>query len=144
MMKRRILILTMGLVLAACSGTVSDHEVKFRTQKGEEVTYRVNASSPLQDLGVPRYPGAEVDPTQLSMSKKGASVTVTELYSRDSIDKVARFYKNQFRSSSPEITESDGIVMITVKENEKDSKRVILFQDEEGPGTSIQIMKMGE
>lgn len=123
-------------------------EMKVTTQDG---TATISTQVSTADLGALAYPGAdqgEGGGLNISGNQQGGaqSFKAVTLYSKDPIDKVAAYYKQQLQPENPQVFEMsmpDGkTVSIAVEKKDKSATSVILVENKQKSGTNIQITRV--
>jgi hypothetical protein len=111
---------------------------------GQKTTVTTSATVTEQDLGLKFYPGAEVKSggTIASSGEKGGKMATAELTTRDSYDKVVKFYKDAYAKGN-QVMESPESTLIMVGDTGKSGKMIAISKDAQS-GTVKIVLTSGE
>lgn len=130
------------------SGKGQDKTVNVETKEGTAtVTSGEDKTITEAELGAPVYPGARVQAAGKFDSKKAGEQSVEQhiLFTNDSFEKVAAFYKSHLKNTKGEQNMSQGeqkMAIFTVGEG-KSQMMVHVSWDAKEKRTMIQVMKQG-
>ena len=96
------------------------------------------------DVGIDFYPGAEVQggSTWATSGEEGGSMSTVALETKDSFDKVAKFYKDRYAKGNT-VMEQPEMLMIMMEVGDDAGKTIMVAPADDGDTTTIAITAGG-